>query len=181
VRAQQLLVEGRNRVKDLRVLQANSDLAETIIQRASELTADGVPSVQLMQEGSTRSLHPLVAVEVQRIAEEAITNAIAHAQASNVEIMLCWGRRELRLAVRDDGIGMPRSIVKNGGRDGHFGIIGMRERAERIGGVLSLTSRKSMGTEIALAVPARAAYNDLEIGLRDRIKRFIVRIVMPDV
>jgi signal transduction histidine kinase len=108
--------------------------------------------------------------EAQRIGEEAIRNAVHHAQAEEIELLVTYGGRELRMAVRDDGIGIPETVVRSGRRAGHFGLVGMRERAERIGGRLAVTSRERRGTEVALTLSAYAAYADRGTGLLDRIR-----------
>jgi signal transduction histidine kinase len=95
-----------------------------------------------------------------RIAEEAIRNAVQHAKAKSVEAVLSYGAREVRLVIRDDGVGVPHSILTTGEKAGHYGLIGMRERAQRIGGRLHLSSREGAGTEIALSIPGGAAYKD---------------------
>jgi signal transduction histidine kinase len=141
------------------------------VARASELVGPGGPRVELTREGTARALHPLIREEVERIAEEAIRNAVHHAEASRIEILLHWGTQELLLAVRDNGIGMRPSIFDDARRGGHFGLVGMRERAERVGGQLAVTSREGAGTEIALTLPARAAYRNYDLSLFDRLRR----------
>ncbi|MEI9852913.1 MAG: ATP-binding protein [Sphingomonas sp.] len=127
---------------------------------ASQLVGDHGPHVELTSEGTLRALHPLTLEDVERIAAEAIRNAVNHAKASHIWIFLHWGRRELTLAIRDDGVGMPASILKDGERTGHFGLVGMRERAERIGGKLEVASRERAGTEVTLTLPVHARYRN---------------------
>ena len=111
-------------------------------------------------EGTPREIHPIVLEEMQRIAEEAMRNIKQHAAASLVDVLLIWDRGGVSLAIRDDGVGIPAEILEHGERTGHFGLRGMRERAERIGGRLTVTSLAGDGTEVALVVPRRAAYRD---------------------
>src|SRR5262249_18747123 len=92
--------------------------------------------------------------------EEAMRNTVHHANAKVIEALLIYGRREFRLSVRDDGSGIADSVVASGERAGHFGLIGMRERAERIGGRLDGNTREAGGTEVTLSTPARAAYKE---------------------
>ena len=85
-------------------------------------------------------------------------NAFRHSNATSVEIELEYGPKELRLFVRDDGRGIDPEAVRSG-IDGHWGITGMRERAERIGGTLRIRTRAEAGTEVELRVPGRAAFH----------------------
>ncbi|HEY0301595.1 MAG TPA: ATP-binding protein, partial [Rhizomicrobium sp.] len=133
------------------------------------------PSFRLTVEGSQRPLHVLVSEEVLRIAEEAIRNAIQHAGAKTIEAALTHGRQYLRLAIRDDGAGISETILKAGRREGHYGLVGMRERAEQIGGRLALTSRPAAGTVLTLVVPARTAYRHDRVRLLDRLRGMIAR------
>lgn len=155
-RADSALVEGRERVRELRA--AGGDLAQALIDTAEQLAADSTTRFNLTVEGHPRELHPMVRDEVQHIGVEAIRNAFRHASAREVEAVLTYRARELRLELRDDGSGIPAGLAAGGGREGHYGLTGMRERAARIGGTLAISSRKDAGTEVRLSVPARTAY-----------------------
>jgi signal transduction histidine kinase/ligand-binding sensor domain-containing protein len=159
-RADAVLVEGRARVRDLRATATDDDLAKAIVDTAHKIIETENPHFHLTVEGSPRILHALVGEEVARIAEEAIRNSVQHAEAKAIEAILSYGRRELRLTIRDDGVGMPSSILTTGEKAGHYGLLGMRERAQRIGGRLEVSSREGAGTEIVLSVSGRAAYRN---------------------
>jgi signal transduction histidine kinase len=83
-------------------------------------------------EGVSRDLVPLVRDEVYRIASEALRNAIQHAQAGLIEVEILYARRQLRLLVRDNGKGIGPKVLDEGGREGHYGLGGMRERAKLV-------------------------------------------------
>jgi signal transduction histidine kinase len=156
--AEGVLVEGRKRVRDLRAADVQGDLAKTIVDAAQKaIDADG-PHFVMTVEGVPQALHALVGEEVLRIAEEAVRNAMTHANAKTIDAILSYGRTELRLIVRDDGVGMSEAILTDG-KAGHFGLIGMRERADRLGGRLAVTSREGAGTEVVLSIPGRASYS----------------------
>jgi signal transduction histidine kinase len=112
---------------------------------------------QLVVEGTARSIRPLVREEIYRIGAEALANAFRHAGASAVETVLEYGRDHLRLLVRDDGQGIDPEVLKTG-REGHFGLSGLRERAAKIGAELKVRTAAGAGTEIDLLVPAVAAF-----------------------
>lgn len=166
-RADAVLVEGRARVRDLRAAAVEDDLAKAIAEGAYRVLEVDPSRFQLTVEGSSRALHALVSEEVTRIAEETIRNAVQHASAKAIDAILSYGRTELRLTIRDDGVGMSQSIVTTGEKAGHYGLIGMRERAKRIGGRLEVKSREGAGTEIALSIPGPAAYKDQRARLFD--------------
>jgi len=96
-------------------------------------------------------MHPIVRDEIFRIGHEAIRNACVHARASRVAVELEYAQ-DLALCVRDNGAGIGPAVL-HGGKEGHFGLEGMRERAARIGGKLTLASSPASGTEIKLVVP----------------------------
>ena len=101
-------------------------------------------------------MHPVVRDEVYRIGYEAIRNACMHSGGSRVDVELRYGR-DLVVRVADNGTGMDAAILKHG-KDGHFGLPGMRERAARIGAKLTVVSAPAVGTEIALIVPGRTIF-----------------------
>jgi signal transduction histidine kinase len=94
---------------------------------------------------------------VYRIGREAVVNAFRHAEARKIELVLEYAPSGLRLVVRDDGRGIDASVLQSG-TDGHWGLTGMRERADRIGARFKAWSRAGAGTEIELSVPARIAF-----------------------
>jgi signal transduction histidine kinase len=109
-------------------------------------------------EGTPRDLHPILRDEIYRIAGEALRNAFRHAQARRIEVAIGYGERQFRLRVRDDGKGIDPKVLEGQARAGHFGLPGMRERAELIGGELEVWSQRQSGTEIELKIRASIAY-----------------------
>jgi signal transduction histidine kinase len=109
--------------------------------------------LRLNVEGTPKPLRHDAAEEVFLIGREALLNALQHAAAEAVDIELIYARRGLRLHIRDDGSGLPATLP-----DGRWGLVGMRERAERLGGRLRLWSRPGVGTEIELSLPGERIY-----------------------
>jgi nitrate/nitrite-specific signal transduction histidine kinase len=97
-----------------------------------------------------------------------------HAQAKNIVVDLNYGRTRFSVCVRDDGRGIDPNILASGGREGHFGLQGMRERAQKIGAELSLSSRDINGTEIKLSIPAHIAYASPQT---NRLSRLLASII----
>jgi signal transduction histidine kinase len=96
---------------------------------------------------------------VYRIGREAVINAFRHAHAGKIEMELRYSARNLTLMVRDDGRGIDPNVLKTG-RDGHFGLVGMRERADHIGARLRVMSSASAGTEIELSIPGNIVFQN---------------------
>jgi signal transduction histidine kinase len=101
-------------------------------------------------------MHPIVRDEIYRIGYEAIRNAYLHSQASRLEVELHYGQ-DLTLRVHDNGIGIEPTVA-NQGKDGHFGIRGMRERAARIGAHFTIVNSPASGTEMTIVVPGRIVF-----------------------
>ncbi len=155
--------EGRDAVQALRLSTATSDdLAQAISRLGEQLVADGnepgATTIRVHVEGSPRSLRPIVRDDLFRIAGEAVRNAVRHAQAHLIQVDIHYDERHLRLRIRDDGTGIDATILEGGGASGHWGLPGMRERAELIGGTLEVRSRLQAGTEIDVSIPAAKAY-----------------------
>ncbi len=161
--ASQAITEGRDAVQGLRASATEmNDLAEAIRVLAGELAAEALDpaavSVRIEVQGASRALHPIVRDEVFRIADEALRNAIRHANAKQIEVEIRYDAREFRLRVRDDGSGIDPAVLQAGGREGHFGLRGIRERAQAVGGKLRLWSALDTGTEVELIIPGSRAY-----------------------
>ncbi len=109
-------------------------------------------------EGAPRDLHPVVRDEVYRIAGEGLRNAFRHADSQHIEVEIRYDERQLRLRLRDDGIGIDAKVLSGDGHEGHYGLRGMRERAKLLGGKLTVWSERDSGTEVELIIPAARAY-----------------------
>jgi signal transduction histidine kinase len=175
--AEEGIKEGRAAIGDLRPEPAaQRDLPELLHAAGHEATGahepgGHPPSFSVVVEGKRQTLSPMLQDEVYRISREVIRNAFSHASASHIEVEIRYDRDQLRLRVRDDGKGIAQEILKAGGQSGHFGIPGMRERAQRIGARLDFWSEIGAGTEVELAVPASMAYEKRRGGRRFRLFR----------
>ena len=157
-RADEILLEGRERVRDLRQDQMSpSELPHMLAACGQELSRDRQIRFSLSIIGTQQPLHPTVADEAYRIGREALTNAFQHSEASKIEIEITYDDSRVGLRVRDDGAGISHDVLHRG-RVGHWGLPGMRERAQKVGGQLKIWSQVGAGTEIELAIPAPIAY-----------------------
>ena len=160
-RADEVLAEGRDRVRDLRdALSLQGELSKALNETAEDLALVHQATFTLTVKGAPRTLHPVVMEEAYLIAREALTNAFRHAAARQIEIEVIYGMRQLRTHVRDDGIGIDVEVLTKGGTPGHWGLPGMRERATKLGARLLVRSGLGSGTDVELAVPAAIAYRD---------------------
>jgi signal transduction histidine kinase len=149
--------EGRNAVRGLRLSQDSSGLEQAFSKIVQEVPPQEEIAFRVVVEGRSRGLHPLIRDEVYRIGREAILNAFRHSRASRVEVEVEYASHQLRVLVRDNGCGIDSGVLQSG-RDGHWGLQGMRERATRIGAQLNVWSSKASGTEVQLAVPGQSAF-----------------------
>ncbi len=157
------ITEGRDAVQGLRSSTAEgNDLAAALRSLGEELSADASggtsAAFQIEVEGTPRDLHPILRDEIYRIGGEGLRNAFQHAQAQRIELEIRYDQSQIRLRVRDDGKGIDPAVLGGDGRQGHYGLRGMRERAKLIGGNLTVWSDFDSGTEIELSIPAAAAY-----------------------
>ena len=160
--ASDAITEGRDAVEGLRASTTETnDLADAIRKLGEELageTADSDVVLRIEVHGVSRNLHPIVRDEAFRIAGEAVRNAFRHAGAKQIDVELRYDARHLRVHVRDRGKGIDPKVLSEGGREGHYGMLNMRERARIIGGELTVWSALDAGTEVELTVPASRAY-----------------------
>jgi ligand-binding sensor domain-containing protein/signal transduction histidine kinase len=147
------IAEARRYVWDLRSQSLDDrDLPTALSEMTRRLTAGSGVQTQFQVSGTFRPLAPQLENNLLRIGQEAINNAVRHASARTITVNLKFDARSVKLSVRDDGRGFE---INNGGSasDGHFGIIGMRERAEEMGGTMAVVSGPGEGTEVVVGVP----------------------------
>jgi signal transduction histidine kinase len=147
------IAEARRYVWDLRsqALDKN-DLPAALSDMARRLTTETAVSAKVEVSGTFRPLSQLIEGNLLRIGQEAVNNAVRHAQARNILINLKFEARSVQLSVRDDGHGFDYRDSTNADAK-HFGLVGMQERAVRIGGTLKVDSRAGEGTEVLVNVP----------------------------
>jgi signal transduction histidine kinase/ligand-binding sensor domain-containing protein len=149
--------EGRVALNSLRSSTTETnDLAESFRRAIEECRLENSMETSFSVVGDTRDMHPIVRDEVYRVGYEAIRNACVHSQASKLRVTLTYAD-ELSVDVSDDGVGMD-PLVADRGKEGHFGLQGMRERAARIAGKLTVTSSPESGTQVKLVVPGKIIY-----------------------
>jgi len=161
--AARAITEGREAVQGLRTsAEEPNDLVAAIETMGHDLAADHATnhaaSLRVAVEGSVRPLHPMVQDEICRIASEALRNAFQHSQGAQIEVDLRYDEQQYCLRICDDGKGIDAKVLADWGRVGHYGLRGMRERADLIGGKLNVRSDPDSGTEIELSIPAVHAY-----------------------
>lgn len=162
--AERLLVDSRNRASELHEsLRLGSRLARSLERVGRELSAQGGTQFRLTSDTSPKELHPEVEDEVRRILTEALVNAFRHARARHVDVDLAHGRLRFRARVRDDGIGIEPLVLRRG-RDGGYGIAGMKERAACLGARLAWRARPGQGTRVTLTLRAGLAYRSTGSG-----------------
>jgi signal transduction histidine kinase len=150
--ARHSLTEARRSVLDLRAAALEDhDLAAALRTGATLWTAGSGVDVEVDVSGETGSLPENIAHHMLRIAQEAVTNVLKHAHADKIALKLRREANELNLSVEDDGCGFEHEEAFT--TDGHFGLIGMRERAEQVGGELRLHSQPGHGTQLEVTVP----------------------------
>jgi signal transduction histidine kinase/ligand-binding sensor domain-containing protein len=151
---------GRRALNDLRTSSLSAaDFVKSFSQLANEFTKDAGTAIDVIVEGRERPLNAVTGHEVLQVGRQAITNALQHAHARKIHVLLSYGERHLELRVQDNGRGINEESL-NLQRPGHYGIAGMKERAERLDGSISIRSRVSEGTEVSLTVPAHLLYQD---------------------
>ncbi len=157
-RADAVINEGRERIRMLRTpKELREDIAQSLHELIAELAVAADCDVRVTIDGDARGLHPVVADEVEGIAREALSNAFRHAQARWIEVRITYSRKAFAVRIVDDGCGFEWGDDARG-KPGHWGLLGMHERAERIRARLSIVSRPAAGTTVELVVPAALAF-----------------------
>jgi signal transduction histidine kinase len=125
-----------------------SELANALTRSLEQMTEHTPVCGSVCIQGTPRALPPDLGMNLLRIGQEALTNALRHAQAQTIWLELTFEADQVRLRVQDDGQGFDPQADSGG-----FGLIGMRQRADRIGGQLTITSQPGQGTEVMVMIP----------------------------
>jgi signal transduction histidine kinase len=152
------LREARRSIAGLR--GASSGLAASIEQAATQLVQTQDVHLELHLASTVKPLSTETEYNLLRVAQEALTNALKHSAATNVEITLQSTADEVRLIVRDNGVGFaePEANLET---LGHYGLLGMRERARQIGAKFNVQSSVGHGTTVCVVLPTRHSFADL--------------------
>jgi signal transduction histidine kinase len=154
---EQATEEGRAALHSLRASTTEkNNLAEAFRRAIDECGRVSRAEISFSVNGDSREMHPVVRDEIYRIGYEAIRNSCAHSGGDRLDVTLEYAH-DLTLFVSDNGVGIDSEVVEKG-KEGHFGLRGMRERAERIGSKFTLVSAPDSGTVITLVVPGRIAF-----------------------
>ncbi|RPE40577.1 histidine kinase/DNA gyrase B/HSP90-like ATPase [Streptomyces sp. Ag109_O5-1] len=152
--ARHSLGEARRSVHNLAPIALEHDgLPEALTKTVEEWGERTGIRAQFTVTGTAEQLHEEVAATLLRIVQEALSNAARHAQASRVGVTLSYLGEEVILDIRDDGTGFDLLAVPARSRAGGFGLDGMRARAERIAGSLTVESEPGLGTALSARVP----------------------------
>ncbi|MBV9765088.1 MAG: hypothetical protein JOZ48_09615, partial [Acidobacteriaceae bacterium] len=157
--ADQVILEGRDRVNRLRLHRLTSEEFEPLIQAlAAELGTVSDVDFDMECTGSREPLNPQILEEIFYIARETLINSFRHSRASRIVFALDYGKRQFTMECRDNGQGFGARELRNAEVNGHWGIRGMSERAQEIGAKFSWDSAPGNGTRIRLVLPASRAY-----------------------
>jgi signal transduction histidine kinase len=135
------------------------NLAGALINSGRQITDDTGIRVEVETVGQPGPLSEIVEENLLRIGQEAVTNAVKHSGAALVKIELQFSPQKIVLQIVDDGKGFDPQVCA-GPKEGHFGILGIRERTERLSGQLLITSTPSMGTSIRVEIPVSPTNGD---------------------
>ncbi len=150
--ARAALTEARRSVMDLAPAPLSDAELPAVLERVVAAWAvDHPPAAELVVTGEPRPLHPEVEATVLRVAQEALANVAKHARADRVGVTVSYGDQEVILDVRDDGTGF---VVGAPVGTRSFGLRGMRQRAERLAGVVDVEAEPGSGTAVSLRLPA---------------------------
>jgi signal transduction histidine kinase len=153
--AQKTLADARQAVWDMRPPALEGDDFVAALEAALDRSVAGTPlALDYAVRGVPRTLRPELETALYRVAQEAITNVVKHSAAHTAHVTLSYEDRSVRLIVADDGSGFSVDPDRRT-YAGHWGLLGMRERASQLRGRLVVRSAPGAGTKVVLRVPSR--------------------------
>jgi signal transduction histidine kinase/ligand-binding sensor domain-containing protein len=159
--AREIVIEARERIILLRNGDGKeSDLIDSLKHMANAQTANLAPSLEIITHGAPRPLTHDAYQQLVDITREAVRNAIQHAKCQHVRVTVAYHWHSIALAIADDGCGITTTSLLLGNVAGHYGILGMRERAQQLGAAFALGANGTSGTKVSVHVPAAIAFAD---------------------
>ena len=157
--ADMLLVESRDRIRDLRYESIEPvSLADALTALGEDFTTLHTWTLQVLTRGVAVELNPVTYQDIYAIAKEALVNAFRHSKASEIKVVIGFEQTRLTLDIEDNGTGIDPDILSGNKPTGHWGLAGMTERADSLGATLKITAQPAGGTHIKLSVPASTAF-----------------------
>jgi signal transduction histidine kinase len=157
--------EGRDILHELRLsgnasmnLEQGLSLEQALCLVNDEFTLCNGLRFRIFVKGQSKELRPTIQEQIYLIGREALVNALHHSQATNIEGEVEYLPRRLRVVIRDNGCGIDPEVLRSG-RTGHWGLVGMRERAASIGSQLRIWSRPGAGTEVEISAAKDIGYS----------------------
>ena len=150
--------QARSLVFDLRQPVDAQDIGATIKLFAEEVGALSDAQVEVHIRGPYIELKPLAYNEVLKVIKECIWNSFRHARPKHIKVDIHSSSRVFQVSIVDDGVGIEPTILEKGGRDGHWGLPGIRERAVTLKAKLVIRNRDAGGTEVLLRIKGTEAY-----------------------
>jgi signal transduction histidine kinase len=152
-----IVTDGRNAINALRSPDDDEkDWMAAVLEMGVRAAANSKVNFTLKIKGEPWNLPLNVRVEVLAIVREGLRNAFEHSQAKTILVVVRYAKRGLKISIRDNGIGVSEQHLESRQKEGHWGIAGMGERAERLKGRLRIESQLSEGTEVNLVILRRA-------------------------
>jgi ligand-binding sensor domain-containing protein/signal transduction histidine kinase len=151
--------EARRAIWNLRHSHAGESLGVRLSEMAASMGGDAGIPIRIRLKGTAARLESDAEENLLLVVREAIRNAIRHASAASIQLEVQYRRRSVKIRISDDGRGfVPAAIQAQQGP--HYGLLGMRERVQRLGGRLQLSSGPGKGTVVGLSVPLKRAYGE---------------------
>jgi signal transduction histidine kinase/ligand-binding sensor domain-containing protein len=148
------LRDARHMIWDMRAVELEGrELPEALETAARHAMADSAAQLSFTTLGDHRRLPLTIETTALRVGREAVINAVNHAAPQSIAVTLEYGRRSLALRVVDDGKGIPAGAMDGAAAGEHLGLGGMRDRAQRAGGMLEISSEPGRGTTISMSLP----------------------------
>ena len=154
-----IVMDGRNAINALRLPDDNEkDWMAAVLEMGERAALDSKVNFALLIKGKTWKLPLKMRVEVLAIVREGMRNAFEHSQAKTILVVARYAKRGLKISIQDNGIGVSEQHLQLRQKEGHWGVAGMRERAEKLRGRLTIASQLSKGTVVSLVIPRRFVF-----------------------